>query len=198
MKIKTKEILLVAASAMIFLTAYTLAYLSGSDFITNRFRGEQVEPVTDEGLKITVTEVFEPPTERSSEAFLKKVQIANTGSEDCYVRVRLEFSSSSIRDITKLSNNDDKDNESSYVDAAEYTDSALPEGWEYRPMDGYYYYTQPLPPGGSTVSLIKWVKTVFPENWEGAVDGYDIYVYSEAVPAEGENGEGLTYEEAWR
>jgi alternate signal-mediated exported protein len=196
-KIKKKYIVLVLSAVLIAVTAFTLAYFTSSDEVTNRFMGvypPEEKPVAD----ITVTEIFEPPTEKSDEPFRKSVQIENNGNIDCYIRVRLEFSSSEVRDISWLSNDDDKDNEDAYINASEYRYSTLPDGWEYREEDGFYYYTEAVAPSDRTASLIKWVKTVFPDDDSVDTDEYDIYVYSEAVPADDEDGERMTYEEAWR
>ena len=196
-KIKKKYIVLVLSAVLIAVTAFTLAYFTSSDEVTNRFMGvypPEEKPVAD----ITVTEIFEPPTEKSDEPFRKSVQIENNGNIDCYIRVRLEFSSSEVRDISWLSNDDDKDNEDAYINASEYRYSTLPDDWEYREEDGFYYYTEAVAPSDRTASLIKWVKTVFPDDDSVDTDEYDIYVYSEAVPADDEDGERMTYEEAWR
>lgn len=196
-KIKKKYIVLVLSAVLIAVTAFTLAYFTSSDEVTNRFMGvypPEEKPVAD----ITVTEIFEPPTDKSDEPFQKSVQIENNGNIDCYIRVRLEFSSSEVRDISWLSNDDDKDNEDAYINASEYRYSTLPDGWEYREEDGFYYYTEAVAPSDRTASLIKWVKTVFPDDDSVDTDEYDIYVYSEAVSADDEDGERMTYEEAWR
>ena len=196
-KIKKKYIVLVLSAVLIAVTAFTLAYFTSSNEVTNRFMGvypPEEKPVAD----ITVTEIFEPPTDKSDEPFQKSVQIENNGNIDCYIRVRLEFSSSEVRDISWLSNDDDKDNEDAYINASEYRYSTLPDGWEYREEDGFYYYTEAVAPSDRTASLIKWVKTVFPDDDSVDTDEYDIYVYSEAVPADDEDGERMTYEEAWR
>ena len=182
---------------LIAVTAFTLAYFTSSNEVTNRFMGvypPEEKPVAD----ITVTEIFEPPTEKSDEPFQKSVQIENNGNIDCYIRVRLEFSSSEVRDISWLSNDDDKDNEDAYINASEYRYFTLPDGWEYREEDGFYYYTEAVAPSDRTASLIKWVKTVFPDDDSVDTDEFDIYVYSEAVAADDEDGERMTYEEAWR
>lgn len=196
-KIKKKYIVLVLSAVLIAVTAFTLAYFTSSNEVTNRFMGvypPEEKPVAD----ITVTEIFEPPTEKSDEPFQKSVQIENNGNIDCYIRVRLEFSSSEVRDISWLSNDDDKDNEDAYINASEYRYSTLPDGWEYREEDGFYYYTEAVAPSDRTASLIKWVKTVFPDDDSVDTDEFDIYVYSEAVAADDEDGERMTYEEAWR
>lgn len=197
MKLRKKDIVLIASAALIAVTAFTLAYFTNSDFITNRFSRKQ-SPDDQKKVSIEVREQFDPPDDPDGEPFRKDVQIANTGTADSYIRVRLEFSSSEIRDISYVSNDSDKDNQSAYIPAAAFPESALPAGWEYRAADGFYYYTEAVAPGDTTESLIRWVKTVFPADWTGATDGYDIYVYSEAVPADDESGSRQDYEDAWK
>jgi hypothetical protein len=196
-RFKKKDLLLIVSALFLTVTAYTLAYFTGSDQVTNRFNGSY-RPKADPRVEINVTEHFEPPSEKSDDPFLKEVRIGNLGNVDSYIRVRLEFSSSDVRDISQLSADDDKDNESAYVNASEFPFSELPEGWTYRAADGFYYYTEAVAPGDSTAALIKWVKTVFPDEGYEDTDEFDIYVYSEAVPAETASGSRMTYEEAWR
>ncbi|MBQ8965429.1 hypothetical protein [Ruminococcus sp.] len=196
-RLKKKYIILAASSFVLVLVFYTLAFFMSTDHVTNSFTGEN-EETQDKRVMISVTENFDPPPEKNDEPFQKSVCISNTGEEDCYIRVRLEFSSSQIRDISWFSNDDDKDNDSAYINAADYPESVLPEGWVYREADGFYYYTKAVPAGQATASLIKWVKTVFPDDDTVNADEYDIFVYSEAVSANGESGGRMTYEEAWR
>ena len=197
LKIKKKHIALIVSAGLLSFMAFTFAFFTGSDYVTNRFSGEN-HPDEEKEVEIAITEQFEPPTEKSDAPFQKSVKIQNTGNTDCYIRVRLEFSSSEIRDITWLSNDDDKYRDDAYINAADYPFSILPDGWEYRALDGFYYYTQPVPPEQYTTALIKWVKTVFPDDESVDADEYDIYVYSEAVTADDENGERMTYENAWK
>ena len=46
--------------------------------------------------------------------------------------------------------------------------------------------------------LMNWVKTLFPADGSVDADEYEIFVYSEAVNADNESGERMSYEEAWR
>ena len=195
-RFKKKYIVLIVSAVLISVTAYTLAYFTNSDFVTNRFSGQN-HPDEEKTVEISVSEQFDPPDEKNDDPFQKNVRIQNTGNSDCYIRVRLEFSSSEIRDISWLSSDDDPENEDAFIRASAYQDSALPNGWEYRAQDGFYYYTEPVRPNQTTSSLIQWVKTVFPDDASVNADEYDIYVYSEAVPADDENGDRLTYEDAW-
>lgn len=197
MKLRKKDIVLIASAVLIAVTAVTLAYFTNSDAVSNRFSRKQ-DPDETKTVSIEVREQFDPPDEPDGEPFRKEVRIENTGSADSYIRVRLEFSSSEMQEISQISNDADRDNLSAYVPASAFPESAQHPGWEYRAADGFYYYTEAVAPGGTTESLIQWVKTVFPEEWTGATDGYDIYVYSEAVPADDAAGTRLNYEDAWR
>ncbi|MBR2284317.1 MAG: hypothetical protein IJ874_07860 [Ruminococcus sp.] len=190
-----KQVALFLSAVIISQIASLFAYYTSTDSVTNRFSAS-MQPEPDDTLRITVTEAFEPPDEKSNEPFQKRVQISNTGMTDCHIRVRLEFSSSEVRDISWLSNDDDKDNSEAYVNAADFPDSELPGSWIYRGYDGFYYYTEPVAPGETTVPLIKWVKTVFPDG-SSDISGYDIFVYSEAAPADDEDGNRLGYENVW-
>lgn len=195
-KLKKKHLLLVLSAMLIGAAAFTLAYFISSDQVTNRFSGEN-ETSSSGKVEISISEEFDPPPDKSDDPFQKSVCVANTGETDCYIRVRLSFSSSQVRDISWISNDEDKDNADAYINAADYPYSDLPEGWEYREEDGFYYYTEKVPPGQSTATLIKWVKTIFPEDGSVEADEYDIYVYSESVTAVNDDGEELDYEQAW-
>ena len=195
-KLKKKHAALILSALVILFVAVTFAFYTSTDAVTNRFSGEN-HPDEEKDVKIAVTESFEPPPSKDPVPFQKKVQIQNTGNTDCFIRVRLEFSSSEIRDISWISNDPDKDNTNAYIKASEFPYSTLPDGWEYRESDGFYYYQQPVPPEERTVPLIQWVKTVFPTDSSVDADRYDIYVYSEAVPAVDANGVSLTYDDAW-
>lgn len=197
MKLKKKHAVLILSAAVLSFIVYTFAFFTGSDVVTNRFSGEN-HPEEEKEVDIVVTEKFDPPPEKNDYPFQKTVQIKNTGNTDCYIRVRLEFSSSEIRDISQVSNDDDKDRDEAYINAADFPFSTLPEGWEYKALDGFYYYTQPVPPGQYTTALIKWVRTIFPDDRSIDTDEYDILVYSEAVAADDINGERMTYEDAWK
>ncbi len=187
MKMRNR-ILLISASVLIFLgIANIVAFFSSEDYSTNRFTAKQV-PETY--VKIAVTENFNPPSSKTDEPFTKDVKISNIGTELCYVRVRLEFSTLIYRKITYLSSDG-----INYVKADNYTTS-LPVNWIYH--DGFYYYTNLLQKGASTESLFKKVKVAFSEALSPTEEEFDIFVYAEAVGAVDENGEIITdYIDAW-
>ena len=86
-----------AAAGIIGLTAVcgfggTYAYFTYLREMKNRFTVGHNE--------ITVTEEYDPPDEiipGEETSFFKKVQVENTGSVPCYVRVRLEYSDSDMK-----------------------------------------------------------------------------------------------------
>lgn len=150
---------------------------------------------------ITITEEFEPPKEMETgeNVFKKKVQVENTGTVPCFVRVFVDFSDSSVTDMSQISPDG-----SAYYPAAEYTEH-LPDGWVYiseeenGSLGGYYYYTEMIDPGKKTIPLFEKVKTHF-DTEEQIVD-YDIIVYSESVQVldmEGSDFSGSNaYKDAW-
>ena len=147
---------------------------------------------------ITVTEDFEPPKdmEPGENVFKKKVQVENTGTVPCFVRVFMDFSDSGIADISQISP-DGMD----YYAAAEYA-KHLPDGWVYvseeedDSLGGYYYYTEIVEPGEQTVPLLEKVKTHF-DTADQIID-YDIIVYSESVQALDKDGAEFERNDAYR
>lgn len=150
---------------------------------------------------ITVTEEFEPLKEMGTgeNVFKKKVQVENTGTVPCFVRVFVDFSDSGIADISQISPDG-----ASYYPASEYTEH-LPDGWAYipeegdNPLGGYYYYTEIVEPDRKTVPLFEKVKTHF--DTAGQIVDYDMIVYSESVQVLDMEGSGFggsdAYKNAW-
>lgn len=173
--------------------ATTMAYFTYWKMFNNTFSvGEN---------KIKITEEYIPPKEmqEGDNIYKKKVQIENTGTVPCYVRVFTEFSDSTLRDTSFLSPNG-----SDYYPANQYKNH-LPEEWVYITdeenalLGGYYYYTKPLNQKAVTVPLFKTVKTHFETANE--IKDYEIIVYAESVQVLDKNGsafEGDTpYTAAW-
>ncbi len=148
---------------------------------------------------IGVSEVFTPPNQTNDEPFYyrKRVQISNTGSVPCYIRVRLEFSNSTVQNAASFSSaNPDSDTPpddstfySAQMTASEPYISHLPAGWVYVtedntagydpvPTSGYYYYSNAVKPGKATDALISWVKMNYGSE---SVQAHDLYVYAESV-----------------
>ncbi|MBR1384927.1 MAG: hypothetical protein IJ555_14145 [Ruminococcus sp.] len=150
--------------------------------------------------EIIVTEVFTQPNQEQDFAYRKLVKIDNTGSVPCYIRVRLEFSSSDVQNVASFSaanqGTEDEAPEAGTFKSAQIAEGAayyinnLPEGWvyvweenanDYTPAvtNGYYYYTEAVPAGESTDALISWVKMQY-GNVED-IQAHDLYVYAESV-----------------
>ena len=189
-KRKRTTLCITAVTALFLIIDQTIAYFRSEDYITNRLSAKMIPQKPDTYVRIAVCEDFAPPTNKT-DPFKKDVKIGNTGTEDCYVRVRLEFSDSEFRDITDFSHDG-----TIYTDAASYNGIYLPEGWIYN--DGFYYYTSSVASGGMTdTSLINWVDVDFSSATSALPDEFNIYVYAEAVQATDENGEIVGYQEAW-
>ena len=169
-----------------------LAYFAGKDNEPNLVGiGEDI---------IEVTEAFTQPKQILDPFKYKKVvKINNTGSVPCYIRVRLEFSNSTVQNAASFSYaNPDSDTppaDSTFHSAvvAEGSDyyiypDHLPEGWVYvwekSPSDpevtyGYFYYTEPVKPEKTTTALLSWVKMNY--NDASEIQAHDLYVYAESV-----------------
>lgn len=74
--------------------------------------------------------------------FRKGVQVFNDGYVDAYVRVRLDFTDSDIKNKTKLSW--DGKNFYSFSDFCNQVEN---NGWHYCSSDGYFYYKTPIAAG---------------------------------------------------
>lgn len=151
----------------------------------------------------------------------KAVQVANTGYLDEYIRVRLDFTDSSIRDKSKFSW-DGKNFYSADPDASDSYTKHLPTGWVYDATDQFFYYTpivyaadfkafssQYLTLDGTqyryfykdgvdiqtnpiiTVPLIRYVRTVFANPKDMA--SYGINIIAQSCPFYG----GPDYKGAW-
>ena len=152
---------LVAAVSLVPETA--LSYLSDGTEAENAFRTGNVTA--------KITEDFEPPDEIvPGEEIVKKVQIKNSGTQNCFVRCLIVPGN----DIDKIHFEDD------------------PEGMWRKNDDGYYYYQGMLEPGQSTVPVLS--RVVVEEPGDTGEEEIRVIVYSESVLAE----ENVTPEEAFR
>ena len=117
-------------------------------------------------------------TEAFDHAVKNNVQIKNTGNVDAYIRAKLVFtwqdSSENVYGQTPLENID-------------YEIQWVLDGWK-KGFDGYYYYTTPVVPGGSTKVLATGITQKVP----APAEGYTLHVevLAESIQAEpsGENG----------
>lgn len=150
----------------------TWAYFTGMQGLKNTFSiGTNTTSVIEE---------FEPPRELKTgdNIYKKKVQVENTGTVPCFVRVFVDFSDSGIRELSQFSPDGLK-----YYPISEYI-HYLPDGWNYisesedERLGGFYYYEKAVGAGEKTAPLFEKVKTSF-DTADQVVD-YEIIVYSES------------------
>ena len=158
---------------------------------------------------ISITESFTPPEQSKQFTYRKLVKITNTGSVPCYIRVRLEFSSSEIQSHASFScDTSDPPDENSFRPASPASTGCYaatpPDGWVYvwdqdegNPTPGFYYYKDAVNPGEATEALLSWVKMDYGES---EIQAHDIYVYSESVQTVNPNSgaEYTDWKDAWR
>ena len=178
---KKKRVAAIAATvcaAAIALTAY--AYLNDNSAISNKMSiGENT---------VQINETYEAPKQlqEGANTIKKEVQVQNTGNIECYVRVFLDFSDSTIKDKSVMSGDG-----VSRVSPAEFY-SNPPKGWFYVPLEddevlgGYFYYTEPLQPGESTNKLLSEVVVTFASMAE--TKDFDIIVSTDSVQTKDNNG----------
>ncbi len=134
---------------------------------------------------ITITEEFQPPQKQEvgDNCFKKKIQIQNTDQTDSFVRVFLNFSDSSIKDLARISPDG-----TSWYDASLYLSadcSHLPENWVYISeaddtlLGGYFYYTIPLKKKEMTVPLAERIMVTYTEAPQ--IHDFDILVTADSI-----------------
>ena len=207
MKNKKKMIIpLVSLATILVIIGIVIAFLIASEKRDNTvYIGEGDAEIVEE---------FEAPKKlEQSNEFKKQISVKNTGKNDCYVRVFVDFSSSEIRNKSYLSNEDDPNDSTKgtnfksvteFIESLKESDSNT-TNWVYIPendannpkLGGYFYYTKPLSAGESTNSLFKWVRTVFGENEDP--QAFDIIVYTETVQTvETNNGTVYSDSGSWK
>lgn len=152
---------------------------------------------------IGITESFKPPKEMGSgdTIFAKEVQVSNTGTVDCYVRVFADFSDSEVKEQAYLSGEKlNTAEDARWVKATDYRNN-LPENWVYvslgeESIGGYFYYTKPLAPNEDTTYLIRSVRVDF-ENAEKVKD-FEIIISVESVQSLDSNGQPYdSWKDCW-
>jgi hypothetical protein len=190
----------------------TWAYRSLTRDATNRIRVSR--------NTIAIDETFEPPQVQSADPdntdhniLTKQVRIRNTDSASCFVRVFLDFSDSSIKELAYMRQTEDSD----WVKAEDYGDwlNENSSDWTYIPapsdeseedipeaelaafkesqlIGGYYYYTHPLKSGEETTLLLDSVKVEYTD--PAQIIDYDVIVTSESIQTylNVEDGESIT------
>lgn len=140
--------------SIIFSTA-TYAYLTDKD--------SEVNEITIGKNTTEIVEEFDPPNEIvPGTSFTKKVEVKNTDSVSCYIRVFCEFSDSTYADLFSLDLNKDD--------------------WTEKQSDGYYYYKKIVKPGETTEPLF----TTVTYNGSSVLNkSFDIIINEESVQSDG-------------
>lgn len=147
---------------------------------------------------IRIAEEYQPPEQLTvgENVFRKRVQVENTGSVPCFVRVFADFSDSDVRACSELSPDG-----SSYYPADQFA-RYLPEGWIYLEeaseplLGGFFYYTESLAPKAKTTALWEKVRTSFAN--ADQIQAFDIVVYGESVQVRDCQGETYTGADPWK
>lgn len=187
-----------SGDGLVLVSLFTVCCLIGGTFAYWIY-GQFVENALTVGENsIQIMEEYDPPDqlEAGVNVFDKKVQVKNTGTVSCYVRVFAEFSDSEMKGRSEFSADGVM-----YYPAGTYAQN-LPEHWIYiepsadPQLGGFYYYACELEPEQSTSALFSRVKSTF-----GSADqirDYEIMVYSESVQVRDCTGAEFAGEDAWR
>ncbi len=150
---------------------------------------------------IEIQEEYDPPKTLSvgENVFRKRVQVENTGTVPCFVRVFADFSDYEIREISEISPNG-----TDYYPADEFEEH-MPVGWiriheeEDELLGGFYYYTEALEPDEVTVSLFEKIRCTFKNADE--IQPFDILISAESVQTRDCLGQvfegGDAFRQAW-
>lgn len=155
----------------------TFAYLIRTDNLLNSlFVGEN---------KITVEEEFDKPVLKPGITFHKMPYAENTGNLDCFIRCRVDFSSSEAG-----RNN----NEGGYCTLDYNT-----EYWTYNPDDGYWYYKEIVKPGESTKEhALFTTASISSDVEEKDLQDFYIFVYTESFQAGDHSADDYMSADIWR
>ena len=123
--------------------------------------------------QIQVNENYIPPlVMEKGISFTKEPYVTNTGTVDCYVRIKSVISDSRVAEYMTIDYNE--------------------EDFTYNTEDGYWYYKEAISPNARTKSLFTTV-SIAEDADDKVLDGFDIYVYAESVQVV----EGKNMEETW-
>lgn len=208
MKNKNKIIIICLAAGIAFsMVSVTLAYLG-----TMQPKNNVITVGHDE---VSIDEEFSSPDKMEmSNTTPKQINIKNTGSVPCYVRVFAEFSDSVVAaDASVVTEKNAEMTWENFKNGLKLDQSpeTISDHWRYVPassgnkLGGYFYYTEKLLPGQTTGEpLIKSVKTDFNSAEDDNIDrikDFDIIVYSETVQSTEIGGAGFEDNEsgpAWK
>lgn len=187
------QMVLICVAAVLFGAGGTRAYFTHSRIVDNA--------LCVGSNTIEIREDYEPPKilTPGDNIFRKKVEVENTGTVSCFVRVFADFSDYRIRDLAQISPDG-----SDYYSANDYA-NYVPEEWTYISQEedsllgGFYYYSVPLEAGKTTVPLFEKIKCSFQSAEE--IREFDILVSAESVQIYDKNGAEFTgeygYRDAW-
>ena len=117
------------------------------------------------GNTIEIVEKFDPPKELvPGISFNKNINVRNTGTVDCYVRVMVAFTDSDMGKYCTVDWNT--------------------RDWVYDSEDNYWYYKPAIAEGESTTNLFTTV-TLSDSIDPAAIKDFDIIVYAESYQAYG-------------
>ena len=166
---KTKKpVALVALLVLLCCTvAGTVAYLvTSTNSVTNTFTPAKVE-----------TEVTESFVEDEGELVKSNVQIKNNGNIDAYIRVAVVVNwANSAGEVYGGTVPTDKGDNKDY----DLTLKAN-NGW-IKGADGYYYYTHPVAPNGSTTAIFEEIKQLTSDPAEGY--GLQVTILADGIQSE--------------
>lgn len=141
------------------------ALVCGTGLVTMALVSDTTDPIENTfelgNVTTEIEEVFEPT--QSVTTFKKEPVIANTGENDCYVRVRVSMSPE----------------EALLIVGDEQVFGGSKANWGY--YDGYYYYKTALKPGEKTTPLFNTV--TIKNEYIDTIEGFEVTVYQEAVQA---------------
>lgn len=164
---KLIKLLLIIFCAILFLSisiAGISAYLINTDTAVN--------VLTIGNNNIEIFEDFPVPNPQPGSSHKKVVQITNTGSVECYVRVLATFSNSDMGDYCSIDWNTND--------------------WVYNSSDGYWYYTGAIAAGEATQPLFTKI-TIFSSISEENMKDFEVIVYAESLQSRG----FANYQVAW-
>ena len=163
-----------AASAAALVCALALAGVCGVGYALFTGHDVAVNKVDIAYHDTAVVEDFQPPEKLEPGIEIpKKVQVANNGTDACYVRVFCEFADSAAKDFASLD-----------YDEAKWTRHG-----------NWWYLNEPLGIGETSSPLITKI-TIGQVGTEELAD-FEVLVVQESVQAKGADGANLSLEEAW-
>lgn len=163
-------------STIIAIAATLAAVMAIAIGTTVAFYQEQTaEAVNTFAVGNVTTEIVEIFNKISDTEYQKEPSVANTGENDCYIRMRVSVTPGEALDNLSID-----------FDTANWTRKTGADG------EDWYYYNNSVAPGQSTTPLFTKVNVSYDEEEHPWID-FDIILYQEAVQSEVVvNGETIT------